>query len=1022
MLPVSLVLAVCPPVFAAAADRADGSSPRFAGSASPQPEEITIPGPLRSFLRMGGMSQQVPPDDVLPQLARSVYFLGFSQQQPTEFLLLLQRYVRQARALQALAGSKGEILVAKCADAGPLLRVLGYSLQGGCGNKDAALVTQNPESAFLTIDSGFPLTRLEEALQNDAPFAYAYAASRVPVILRRSEWTSLAASGRGGKDDLLDALLDDQHVARLYWAFSNLDIETAATLQRSVGLAALLPYAPVLDFYGSQLCVRSKRVLVPGGDAAEPAWRELVGASPRSPGEFVARLLAQDRGWLAAYFDTLARVPPRQQARLTADSRLRRLYDAFRGPKTEAYAAGATFRRAPALLVLFNRQQWLADGDPVLPGSVALWKQILGKQGRRARTPEQILETLVSCARAETGSGPLQIYLALSDLDRARAPQRKTSTETLLLMAEKYQQYGSWYPVFSEFPELTDASIVRFLHLAEAVDRIPNADLRGDALGTFQANLGLWQILARQREIPKAELDASWQAVVDPFQNVGSATQLFDAGEKSLGKLMFAATGKGDVAKGEMQGEIQDELVALLAGPPPKGAQAEKVRAEMARRIQSVMSDQRLVALDTLLELNRDIASLARGGPRSERMLALAGDLREFEMPRQIFTETEKYEWAPDIIRQRHVGLQAHADLAKMIEQPGPPAKLEAARGLLAPFLRDTLVGLNYAYYEPPGSQLLHINPLFVRSHDFAASTIVGVQNVWQPSTLFGSGASAGGGAYLIGSLADLPYVLAAAEQNFISPENVQALIWQELVPSLLAGATISRWWNVDPRELHAVALYQQMGEELIRAAADNEELRGRVLAILGERVSPQRLSQVEAALRPESPSDALLRLTPADGFYLAAEFRQRFPQESVAVGPGGRALDKLSREAPAEVGLERISRDFGTPHPTLAETYGRELVNGKPFPPFSGNSNRLFGESWDSNNLYWARLADERHDAPEALNLLSPQLTRRMIAKIFASDIEDWPAVVRAMHETGEEWSQGKLDLARPVETAARP
>ena len=38
---------------------------------------------------------------------------------------------------------------------------------------------------------------------------------------------------------------------------------------------------------------------------------------------------------------------------------------------------------------------------------------------------------------------------------------------------------------------------------------------------------------------------------------------------------------------------------------------------------------------------------------------------------------------------------------------------------MLAPFLRDTLVGLNYVHYAPPGAQILYTNPLFVRSHDF---------------------------------------------------------------------------------------------------------------------------------------------------------------------------------------------------------------------------------------------------------------------------------------------------------------
>ena len=48
----------------------------------------------------------------------------------------------------------------------------------------------------------------------------------------------------------------------------------------------------------------------------------------------------------------------------------------------------------------------------------------------------------------------------------------------------------------------------------------------------------------------------------------------------------------------------------------------------------------------------------------------------------------------------------------------------------------------------------------------------------------------------LSGSLADLPYVLAQVEQNFIVPENVQALIWEDLVPSLLASAVLPRWWG----------------------------------------------------------------------------------------------------------------------------------------------------------------------------------------------------------------------------------
>src|SRR5947207_11418347 len=97
-------------------------------------------------------------------------------------------------------------------------------------------------------------------------------------------------------------------------------------------------------------------------------------------------------------------------------------------------------------------------------------------------------------------------------------------------------------------------------------------------------------------------------------------------------------------------------------------------------------------------------------------------------------------------------------------------SQIDEARGQLASFLRDALVGLNYAYYEPPGAQALHNNPLFVRSHDFAAETVMGMKSVWQAPQLFGQGSPAGGGARFVGSLADLPYVLSELEQDFIQP------------------------------------------------------------------------------------------------------------------------------------------------------------------------------------------------------------------------------------------------------------
>jgi hypothetical protein len=110
------------------------------------------------------------------------------------------------------------------------------------------------------------------------------------------------------------------------------------------------------------------------------------------------------------------------------------------------------------------------------------------------------------------------------------------------------------------------------------------------------------------------------------------------------------------------------------------------------------------------------------------------------------------------------------------------------------------------------------------------------------------------------------------------------------------------------------------------------------------------------------------------------------------------------------------LSRDFGIIHPVLAQSYAREFLNVKPFPALGGNYSRLMAECWDSGNLYWARLADEMSYSPVLLNRMVPELTRRMAEKIFASELEDWPAILAALQETGEEFRQGKISssLAR--------
>ncbi len=259
------------------ADDFASSNPSETVATSP-PDEVAanssqfmIPGPLRSFLRLAGISQKIGPEEVLPLLGRNVFMQGYDGSRKTEFLILLGRYVVQARELSALAGANdGKIRVSNCDDAKPLLSILGYRTRPNCGEPGTSLQTADSERAFLTIDSGFPLPELEQTLQGGKPFEYSYADSPVPLLFSASDWTTTRAKNTKDTRDLVDTLLNDPPVARLYWAFSKLDPETAEALQRSIGIRKLLPYAAVLDFYGSHVCIRAGRVVVPGGPEEEP--------------------------------------------------------------------------------------------------------------------------------------------------------------------------------------------------------------------------------------------------------------------------------------------------------------------------------------------------------------------------------------------------------------------------------------------------------------------------------------------------------------------------------------------------------------------------------------------------------------------------------------------------------------------------------------------------------------------------------------------------------------------------------
>lgn len=985
-----------------------------AAAAKPWPV-ISIPGPLKSFSRMAALSPDLPEGEVLASLARNVVTNGYqavSSNEPldqTEYLKLVIRYLSQARELERLADAQKQIRLENCesTQTGELLRVLGYRMRGGCGS-DVVLETVNATRAFLTIDSGFPLAELEQALRTNRPFTLDYRPAQIPVQHGPEYWLGAASKEKSG--EFIDTFLADPSLCRLYLAVSKLDPETSEAMRAATPVTRLKAFAHVLDFYGAMFQIRGGRAVVPGGARSEKAWADLAGAPVEPGAAFLEKVVARDDGWLASYFDALSRISGPTREYLTDPERLKRYYTAIRGRVTSPGPARPVFRANTDMMLLTARLR-VVNGQPVVPGSLEVWKNLFanhphGKMDQKLakaapgwKSPEELLEALFGLSRKAVENEPLKIYMAISDLDAHRA--RPLDAATVERLAREYHNFGAQYPIFAETPAVSDAAILQFLDTAKAVAGTRDQTERSDALGMMQSLVSFWQIFTRLGLVPENAADATLKSLLEPFPKAGNPHDVFTAGRNGVKVLLAASKAK--------PGSVQDRMIDLLAGAAePRDTESH---GEVMQNMIRIFEAQRLVSLDTLFDLADNLESVSQGQKLNNALAQkLAARIAEVQLPRASLSPTERNALAYGFWTEKHIDSQRKLNLRAAIERAGADAeKLKNLEGLLTPILRDTLVGLNYIHYAPPSAQLLMTNPLFVRSHDFIG--IQGANQTWKATEVFANGWPASAGGRLIGSLAALPYALAEAEQNFLIPSREQALIWGDLVPQMLQSAVIPRWWTVTHSQLHWVGLHMALGEQRIAEASLDAARRREVVAALDRLAPPGRVRQVERLLEASDVRAAFDFITPAELFQLAAGAAR---EDNTGLAADVR---RLAATDAARLNYAAIGKVFGTPKPTLANSFEPQLLNLRTFPTLMGYSSRILAESWESNLLFYAALADEMHLEPGRLNVLIPAWTVETVERIFATHLEDWPALLRSLRGVGDIARQKARAAAMPVD-----
>ncbi len=977
---------------------------------------IEVPGPLRSFARMAALSPELRPEDLLGALARNVVTSGYQATsstellEQTEYLKLVVRYLSQARELTQLAGPTKIIRVETCesSQTGDILRILGYRMRGGCGS-EVVLETVNASRAFLTIDSGFPLAELETALRTNRPFVLDYHPTRVPVLYDADYWQSAKEKTTG---TFIDFFLSDPSLCRLYLGLSKLDPETAQALRDAIPAPRLKVYSHVLDFYGAMFQIRGGKAVTPGGARSEKMWAELAGAPPSNGAAFFEKLISKDDGWLASYYDALARIGGPVRDYLCDPDRMKRFYSAIRGRVTSPGPARPVFRANTDMMLLTNRLRLDSDGKPHVPGDIDLWKNLfinhpqgkydakLTKSAANWKDADDVLEALFGLSRKTVENEPLKIFMALSDVERNRAAPLDPATIDRL--AREYHSLSAQYSLFSEAPSISGKTINAYLDAIHSINKIGDQTLRADAAGTLQALASLWQIFVRQGSIPAAKSDQAFADIVEPFERIQNDREIFDGGRTGVKVLLAATNSPKNIS-------VQDRMIDLLAGTASTGS--SDARQQVAEDMIRVFEAQRLVSLSTLFDLAENLESVSRGEKLNTALAGkLATRISDIQLPRNAFTTNERNSLSFGFYTEKHIEQQRKLNLRQAIERSASdPNKLKELRGALAPFLRDTLVGYNYIHYAPPGAQVLQTNPLFVRSHDFIG--IQGSNQTWKVTELFGTGWPANAGGRLVGSLATLPYALAEAEQNFLIPTREQALIWGDLVPQMMLSAVIPRWWDVTPLQLHWVGINMAYAETLLAESALDPDRRTQVLAILDRYAPPARVRKLDRLLASGDLKLAKENIVPSEMYLLATETAGTDRDSPVAAN-----IRALAAHAPEEVSPRAISRAFGTPKPTLANSFQPALLNLRTFPTLMGYSSRILAESWESNILFYAALADEVHIKPEQLNVLIPIWTQQTVEQIFATHLEDWPALLRSLRAVGDDVRQ----KARKQQTTA--
>jgi len=336
--------------------------------------------------------------------------------------------------------------------------------------------------------------------------------------------------------------------------------------------------------------------------------------------------------------------------------------------------------------------------------ATSIARRSLTRSASSWRTSDDLLQALFGLSRKTVENEPLKIFLALNDIDRNRP--KPMSAQLAARLSASYRRFGAQYVVFADAPLLSEASIEHYLDTCTDLSGMRDGLTKADAIGTVQGLIELWQILVRQSAIPPSSMDATFAKLIQPFDHVRQEGEVFTAGRSGVEALLSAVRNR---PSGSRQEQLVELLVGKVHGPAGPGSYSP---SETFLRI---FDAQRLIPLDSLFTVADRMGKGSLDPKTMKRIDEQLGRLEDTESLRGSLSSAEKNAMAVGYWSEKHIDQERKVSFENLAKN----SDKKDVRGVLAPFLRDSLVGLVYCYYAPAGAQLLVTNPQFVRGHDF---------------------------------------------------------------------------------------------------------------------------------------------------------------------------------------------------------------------------------------------------------------------------------------------------------------